>query len=113
MDADTVDQVPTGPGGDATGQFLRLCLQARWNPAAVDAARASLRIVSNQYREGLATMVDLLDVQAAATGAEGDLVQARHDYRVDLARLSHAAGRSYDHIDHAGDLGDIGEGVNP
>ena len=59
---------------------------------AVDAARASLRIVSNQYREGLASMVDLLDVQAAATKAEGDLVQARHDYRVDLARLIHAAG---------------------
>jgi outer membrane protein TolC len=60
---------------------------------AVEAARASLRIVSNQYREGLASMVDLLDVQAAATRAEGDLVQARHDYRVDLARLAHAAGR--------------------
>jgi len=68
---------------------------------AVDAARASLRIVSNQYREGLATMVDLLDVQAAATRAEGDLVQARHDYRVDLARLAHAAGRG------------AGEGVQP
>ena len=61
--------------------------------AAVDAARESLRIVTNQYREGLANMVDLLDVQAAATKAEGDLVQARHDYRVDLARLAHAAGR--------------------
>ncbi|HOX24584.1 MAG TPA: TolC family protein [Candidatus Krumholzibacteria bacterium] len=59
---------------------------------AVEAARASLRIVANQYREGLASMVDLLDVQTAATQAEGDLVQARHDYRVDLARLAHAAG---------------------
>ena len=60
--------------------------------SAVDAARASLRIVANQYREGLADMVDLLDVQAAATGAEGALVQARHDHRVDLARLAHATG---------------------
>lgn len=59
---------------------------------AVDAARASLRIVSNQYREGLASMVDLLDVQAAAIKAEGDLAQAQHDFRVDLARLDHAAG---------------------
>jgi len=59
---------------------------------AVEAARASLRIVSNQYREGLASMVDLLEVQAAAIKAEGDLVQARHDYRVDQARLTHAAG---------------------
>jgi outer membrane protein TolC len=61
--------------------------------SAVDAARESLRIVTNQYREGLASMIDLLDVQAAATKAEGDLVQARHDHRVDLARLAHAAGR--------------------
>jgi len=59
---------------------------------AVQAARASLRIVANQYREGLASMVDLLDVQAAATKAEGDLVQANHDFRVDLARLAYAAG---------------------
>lgn len=59
---------------------------------AVAAARASLRIVTNQYREGLASMTDLLDVQAAAIKAEGDLVQALHDDRVDRARLNHAAG---------------------
>ena len=57
---------------------------------AVTAARESLRIVSNQYREGLASMVDLLDTQAAATKAEGDLVQALHDYNVGLARLEYA-----------------------
>lgn len=58
--------------------------------AAVDAARESLRIVTNQYREGLASMVDLLDTQAAATQAEGNLAQAEHDYRVGLARLRYA-----------------------
>jgi outer membrane protein TolC len=46
--------------------------------------------VSNQYREGLASMVDLLDVQAAATKTEGDLVQALHDYNVGLASLRFA-----------------------
>ncbi len=56
---------------------------------AVSAARESLRIVTSQHREGLASMVDLLDVQAAATGAEGNLVQALHDYNVGLARLSY------------------------
>lgn len=55
--------------------------------AAVEAARESLRIVTNQYREGLASMVDLLDTQAAATRAEGNLVQALHDHHVGLARL--------------------------
>lgn len=54
---------------------------------AVTAAREGLRIVRNQYREGLASMVDLLDTQAAATMAEGNLVQAEHDYRVGLAKL--------------------------
>lgn len=57
---------------------------------AVAAAREGLRIVTNQYREGLASMVDLLDTQAAATMAEGNLVQARHDLQVGLARLEFA-----------------------
>ena len=52
---------------------------------AVSAAREGLRIVKNQYREGLASMVDLLDTQAAATMAEGNLVQARHDLLVGVA----------------------------
>lgn len=59
---------------------------------AVDAAREGLRIVTNMHREGLASMVDLLDVQAAATGAEGNLVQARHDVRVALAAFVFAGG---------------------
>lgn len=59
---------------------------------AVSAGREGLRIVTSQYREGLASMVDLLDTQAAATMAEGNLVQALHDYRVGLARLRFAGG---------------------
>jgi outer membrane protein TolC len=57
---------------------------------AVEAARESLRIVTNQYREGLASMVNLLDVQAAAIMAEGNLVQAQHDYQVGLANLEYS-----------------------
>jgi outer membrane protein TolC len=62
---------------------------------AVSAAKEGLRIVQNQYREGLASMVDLLDTQAAAIAAEGDLVTAVHDYHLGLARLrySGAIGR--------------------
>ncbi len=59
---------------------------------AVAAAREGLRIVTNMHREGLASMVDLLDVQAAATMAEGNLVQARHDYNVGRARFEFAGG---------------------
>jgi len=54
---------------------------------AVAAARESLRIVTNQYREGLASMVNLLDTQAAGLMAEGNLVQAVHDYKVGMANL--------------------------
>jgi outer membrane protein TolC len=57
---------------------------------AVDAAREGLRIVTNQYREGLASMVDLLDTQAAAVMAEGNLVQALHDYQVGMANLEYS-----------------------
>ncbi len=63
---------------------------------AVDAAREGLRIVTNQYREGLASMVNLLDTQAAATMAEGNLVQARHDYQVGLASLEFAGAARTD-----------------
>lgn len=58
----------------------------------VDAAREGLRIVTRMHSEGLASMVDLLDVQAAATMAEGNLVQARHDVRVGLAKFLFAGG---------------------
>ncbi len=58
---------------------------------AVDASRAGLKIVTNQYREGLASMVDLLDTQAYATQAEGNLVQALHDLSVGLANLEFAS----------------------
>jgi outer membrane protein len=57
---------------------------------AVLSARESLRIVDEMYREGLVSMVDLLDVQAMATQTEGDLVQARHDLRVSEALTIYA-----------------------
>ncbi|MCP4573207.1 MAG: TolC family protein [bacterium] len=59
---------------------------------AVGAAREGLRIVTNQYREGLATMVNLLDTQAAATMAEGNLVQALHDFNVGRANFEYSRG---------------------
>jgi len=57
---------------------------------AVEASRPGLKIVTNQYREGLASMVNLLDTQAYAIQAEGNLVQALHDFSVGLANLEFA-----------------------
>ncbi len=62
---------------------------------AVTAAREGLRSVTNQYREGLASMVDLLDVQAASTMAEGNLVQAGFDVSTGVAKLRFAGGTAY------------------
>jgi len=62
---------------------------------AVTAAREGLRIVTNQYREGLASMVDLLDVQAASTMAEGNLVHAGYDVSTGVAKLRFAGGTAY------------------
>jgi outer membrane protein TolC len=64
---------------------------------AVVAANDGLRIVRNQYREGLATMLDLLETQVAATRAETGFIEALHDFNVGLARLRYSGiGRSLD-----------------
>jgi outer membrane protein len=71
---------------DATGRMVGV---AR---SAVEQARESLRIVENQYAEGLATITDLLDTELAATNSELSLTQALFDYNVSLARLSLVTG---------------------
>lgn len=60
--------------------------------AAREQALESLRIVENQYREGLASITDLLDTEAAATGAGLNLSAALFEYNVSLAGLSLATG---------------------
>jgi outer membrane protein TolC len=73
-------------GADATGRMVGV---AR---SAVEQARESLRIVENQYAEGLATITDLLDTELAATNSELSLTQALYDYNVAQARLSLVTG---------------------
>ncbi|MEA1996845.1 MAG: TolC family protein, partial [Gemmatimonadota bacterium] len=55
-------------------------------------ARESLRILENQYREGLATITDLLDTELASTNSNLSLVKALYEYNVALARLSLVTG---------------------
>lgn len=78
---------------EATQAELELAAAAEMLRVAEDAvvaAREGLRIVDTMYREGLVSMVDLLDVQTRATAAEAGLVQARHDYNVGAARVEYA-----------------------
>ena len=74
-----------------------LATQASWESIAVargaaEQADESLRIVENQYDEGLATITDLLDTEAAATASKLSLAQAMFEYNLSLARLELKSG---------------------
>ncbi len=59
---------------------------------AAEESRESLRILENQYREGLATITDLLDTETAATAGGLRLVEARYGHQLALARLALVTG---------------------
>ena len=62
--------------------------------ASVQAATEDLRVVSERYRLGAATIVDLLTSQEALTQAEVDAVNARFDYLRAKAQIEALIGRA-------------------
>lgn len=60
---------------------------------AVEMSRESLRIVTDRYREGLTTLVELLDAETALTRARSREVSARRDMLIGEASLDLAVGR--------------------
>jgi outer membrane protein TolC len=60
---------------------------------AVDMSRESLRIVTDRYKEGLTTLVELLDAETALTRARTREVAARRDMLIGAASLDLAVGR--------------------
>mgnify|MGYP006294653015 CR=1 FL=1 len=60
---------------------------------AVELARESLRIVEDRYKEGLTTMVELLDAETSLTRARTRRVAARRDVLTSQATLDLALGR--------------------
>ena len=62
--------------------------------SSVQAATEDLRVVSERYRLGAATIVDLLTSQEALTQAEVDAVNARFDYLRAKAQMEALIGRS-------------------
>jgi outer membrane protein len=60
--------------------------------AAVIQAEEALRIVGNRYRNGLMTIVDLLNAELALQAARTNHLRAIHDYQAAKARLVLAAG---------------------
>ena len=60
--------------------------------AAVTQAEEALRIVRNRYKNGLFTIVDLLNSELALQQAQTNHLRAIHDYKVSTANLMLAAG---------------------
>ncbi len=58
----------------------------------VQQAQESLSLVTERYRLGQASSVELTDAQVAAISARSDEVKARFDYRTALAQVLHAVG---------------------
>jgi outer membrane protein len=59
----------------------------------VTVAQQNYRMQELRYRSGASTILDLLDAQVNLAEAEADLVQARYDTRLALARLEAILGR--------------------
>jgi len=62
--------------------------------ALVESARESLDVAEGEYKNGIGSIIDLIDAQTAYTHARNQLVQARLDRHTALARLERAVGQS-------------------
>ena len=60
--------------------------------AAISSAQESLRIVEKRYKNGLATITELLDTQTALNQARSNYVAALSAYRQAVAQVYYAAG---------------------
>jgi outer membrane protein TolC len=90
---------------DATAQRVSLDVWTSWQGLRtagrrlstardlVQSARASADVATGRYKEGVGSIVDLLNAQAALELAVAEDVRARTDYLVGLAQLSRATGR--------------------
>jgi outer membrane protein TolC len=59
----------------------------------LESARASADVAAGRYREGVGSILDLLNAQASLELARAEDVRARSDWFVSVARLARASGR--------------------
>jgi outer membrane protein TolC len=90
---------------DATAQRVALDVWTTWQALRtagrrvttardlVESARASAEVAGGRYREGVGSILDLLNAQAALELARAEDVRARTDFLVGLAQLARATGR--------------------
>jgi len=62
--------------------------------ALVESARESLDAGEGEYKNGIGSIIDLIDAQTDYTQARNHMVQARLDWHTALARLERAVGQS-------------------
>jgi outer membrane protein TolC len=55
-------------------------------------AQESLALVSERYRQGKASAIEVTDAQVALTGARSDRVKARFGRQTAVAQIQHAIG---------------------
>jgi outer membrane protein len=58
-------------------------------------ARESLELVSERYRVGAASAVEVTDAEVALSRAKADGVEARFDFQTAVARIRHATGEAW------------------
>ena len=73
-------------------RFLEAEQKLKLAEAAVKSAEESLRIVEKRYKNGLATITELLDTQTALNKARSNYVAALSLYRMAVAEVYYAAG---------------------
>ena len=76
----------------AWADALSAAERARTAESALASSEEALRIVQERYREGMATIVELLGAEAARTAAQGARAAAARDVEVAGAALSLAVG---------------------
>ena len=72
--------------------FLQAQKRVELSAAEIKSAKESLRIVEKRYRNGLATITELLDTQTALNQARSNYVAALSAYRTAVADVYYAAG---------------------
>ncbi|ADU97239.1 TolC family protein [Thermovibrio ammonificans] len=81
--------------------FLSAQKRVELAKAAIESAQESLRIVETRYKNGLATITELLDTQTALNQARSNYVAALSNYRMAVAQVYYAAGllpKRYDEL---------------
>jgi len=73
-------------------RFLEAEQKLKLAETAVKSAEESLRIVEKRYKNGLATITELLDTQTALNEARSNYVAALSLYRMAVAEVYHSAG---------------------